>query len=598
MADTTLNDVISALREGNGNEQTQALLERVAASNASIVARLTKSEAETQRRYQEEKSARENAEKDAENARNEAALAAKNEKKKAGGGSGGVGGFFKDQKESVSKMGGGDFGLGLAIGAMRLSGIGVGLAGLAGLTLDDKTITDIGENASKAKRVLTNLSEDVNEFLGSMNIELPPMSDVAKQGGKKISNSLDAILAAQEGDMETFLDGAGDLAQTTSVIGITMSKYAKESKGLVAGTTKLVEGANKAVRGTVNYTGGVAVRAAGIPLKGVGNIVATGTGMAADKIAGTGAPRVRGANQDKLIKGLSQTQLDDLKVQGFSVDSNGKMRNRQGRFVSRDKADELLKYVGSKTSGQRVTKTVGDVTKTVGDTASRVKGMVPGPAMSGLKWLKGLAGKVPIVSKLLAAGSLYSILTDPETSQEEKFNATVKMLSGLGGASLGAMAGAAVGTFIGGPLGTFVGGLSGGAIGSLLGEEAAPMIAQALLGLPIKPPASLMKAYEYAKDPMSAVDDLGNAVSNFFTPDPATPRVAGRMGRAKQIRAANQTMGEDIASGQAQYVAASGGASSTPMIVSSPQTTNNIGGANAMVTGGLSSGDPIPSGTS
>ena len=83
-------------------------------------------------------------------------------------------------------------------------------------------------------------------------------------------------------------------------------------------------------------------------------------------------------------------------------------------------------------------------------------------------------------------------------------------------------------------------------------------------------------------------------VADFFKPDP------NRRERYQQrMSAGRKTMGEDIASGQAQYAAASG-ASGSPMVISdTSQKITNVGGATAYQSGnGLSSGDPFTSGTS
>jgi len=585
MADTTLNDVIGALREGNGNEQTQALLERVAAGNASIVERLTRSEAETQRRYQDEKSARENAEKDAENARNEAALAAKNEKKKAGG-SGGVGGFFKDQKESVSKMGGGDFGLGLAIGATRLSGIGIGLAGLAGLTLDPKTITDIGENAQKAQQVLQNTSKAVNDWLKSIEVELPPLSVIATDGNKKISNSLDGILALQEGDTKTFIENSSDTAQVTAGLGKGLQKIAADGKGVSQAVAKgAVALGDTFPRAVASYTGqGVAF---------AGGALADKTG----RIVGSTDDATRKKTQERILKGLTATEVDELDKMGYKVAKDGTLRNK-GSFMNVDDVDKALKTVGAKTSANRVTSKAASVANMAG----KVTGMVPKSVTDNLAKI----AKVPGLSQALAAVGIYDVMMNPNLTEDQRYNQTVKVLAGLGGATLGGFVGALGGALGLGPLGALAGGLALGIYGGIAGEQLAEPLAQALLGLPIDLPAGIEKLSNLTqsvansnivggvKGAYNSASNLVGGVADFFKPDP------NRRERYQQrMSAGRKTMGEDIASGQAQYAAASG-ASGSPMVISdTSQKITNVGGATAYQSGnGLSSGDPFTSGTS
>ena len=584
MADTTLNDVIGALREGNGNEQTQALLERVAAGNASIVERLTRSEAETQRRYQEEKSARENAEKDAENARNEAALAAKNDKKKADG-KGGIGGFFKDQKESVSKMGGGDFGLGLAIGATRLSGIGLGLAALGGLTLDPDTITDIGENAKKAKQVLENTAKTVNDWLKTIEVELPPLSVIATDGNKKISNALDGMLALQEGDTKTFIENSSDTAQVTAGLGKGLERIAEEGKGVSQAVAKGAVGlGDKIPRAAAGFGKGVAMAGAGALADKTGEIV------------GSTDDATRKKTQARILKGLTATEVDELDKMGYKVAKDGTLRNK-GSFMNVDDVDKALKTVGAKTSANRVTSKAASVANMAG----KVTGMVPKSVTDNLAKI----AKVPGLSQALAAVGVWDVMTDPNLTEEQRYNQTVKVLAGLGGATLGGFVGALGGMGLAGPLGALAGGLAAGVYGGIAGEQLAEPLAQALLGLPIDLPAGIEKLSKLTqsvansnivggiKGAYNSASNFVGGVADFFKPDP------NRRERYQQrMSAGRKTMGENIASGQAQYAAASG-ASGSPMVISdTSQRITNVGGPNAMVTGGLTSIDAFASGTS
>lgn len=584
MADTTLNDIIGALREGNGNEQTQALLERVAASNASIVERLTRSEVETQRRYQEEKSARENAEKDAENARNEAALAAKNNKQKADG-KGGIGGFLKDRKDSVSKMGGGEFGMGVAVGAMRLGGIGAGLAALGSLTLDPETIEGIGENAKKAKIILENTARDVSKFLETIELELPPLSVVAEEGGKKISNALDGIIALQEGDTKTFVKNASDAAQITAAAGKGLERIAKDGKGIIGATSKVAVAADN----VVTKANKAVVATAAAPIKMLGNQTTKAIGATADAVVGQGDNSKRKATQAKILKGLTETQLNDLETNGFKVAKDGTLRNK-GAFMNPTAVDDALRSIGATTSAQRVTRAVGSAADVVGS----VTGKVPKSVTDNLSKI----AKIPGLSQALAAVGVWGVMTDPNLTEEQRYNQTVKVLAGLGGATLGGFAGALLGSGAG-PLGALGGGIAAGIYGGIAGEQLAEPIAQALLGLPIDLPAGVEKISGFTQKGSAAFGRAGRFVGDLFGGSDVEniPNQPNNLSLPID-KPANYT-GQKISEGQMMFSGGGYMGSGPPMVVSdTSQKITNVGGPNAMVTGGLTSGDPIPSGTS
>lgn len=573
MADSTLNDVISSLRDGTGDKQTQALLERVAASNASIVERLDRSETETKRRFQEQQEASAEAAKDALNAKNEEALAAKNAKKQPAGGR--IGGFIKDQRDAVSKRGGGDFGLGLGLGLARFAGIGAALAAIGALTLDDGNIKNAGSNFAKMGQVLGTLGGQITGLFDMLGLKIPSLTELMTKGNDLVSNSLDGLIALQEGNYKEFLKSSDDLA-ITSAIGINTAKQLAKTDTISGRTAK---GVGKVVDGTKSIVG-LGIDKAKPMIGDMGRFAAsTGVGK-----------KVLDLGETAAIKGMIVT--DKVKDVGRGIKDGAK-----GLVSGLGK--DLMAGPGGHSATPKPPKPPGLLKQGLSLTGKASGWALSKSAAGFLGVLKGIAKRVPIVSSLLAGGSIISTLMDESLSKSEKSAAIFKLLMGLGGGALGAIAGAAAGSIVPG-LGTIIGGIGGGLAGTFFGEQIAQMLTDFVMddGKQPKIPSELKEMNKVVSTSgQMARGQRGGSGSEVI--DQTVPRVAGRMGRAQQLRAARQTTGEDIASGQAQYAAASG-AGSPPMVVSdTSQKITNVGGATAYQSGnGLTSGDPIPSGTS
>lgn len=528
---TSLQDAIIALKEQN-KEQNESLLQQLIAN---------------ERAAQERFNAEQQSDK---NEKNEEELTGKDKDtapKRT------LGGMVTSGKEKLTKAGGGSLGLGLGRFAL----------GLGTLTTGLMAFTD-SENFQKAGEFINKFTTKTSELLDNIGIEFPSLEDVVTRGNSIINSSLDGLNAIIDGDFKAFKESVPGLASATSIL---VGTYRGMMGGLSAGLSSATSGITNAVKGI-----GSGISSA---VKGVGSSLTSAKNFLTDNPDGT----ERMNRNAETGKSLTDKQKAQLAEKGYKVDKAGNMKDAKGKFVKADKADELLKSVGAKTSKRVTTKGLGENGMTAAKNIGKSLGTRGAKILGGLT---ALGKKIPVLGQLLGAGTLAMIATNDELSMGQKITEATKVLAGLGGGTLGAIAGAGLLGTVGGPFGAIAGGIGGGILGSLFAEEVAGAIASAIFG---ETPTVPENVSAFAKKAQGSSSPQG-ALSG------SSPSPSGRMKRAQQFQA------QRMAEGQAQVAAAASAGGGNTNVVAPQTTTNNIGGANAMITGGLTPVDPFAAGTS
>lgn len=529
---TSLQDAIIALKEQN-KEQNESLLQQLIANDKAA-----------QERF--------NAEQQSDkNEKNEEKLTGKDKDTTP---KSTLGGMVSSGKEKLTKAGGGSLGLGLGRFAL----------GLGALTTGLMAFTD-GESFKKAGEFINKFTTKTSELLDNIGIEFPSLESIVTEGNRILGSSLDGLNAILDGDFEAFKESVPGLASATSIL---VGTY----RGMMGGLSAGVSSATKGVVNAAKSIGGGISNA----VKGVGSGLTSAKNFLTDNP--DGAERMN--RNAETGKSLTDKQKDKLAKEGFKVDKAGNMRDAKGKFVKADKADELLKSVGAKTSkkmgtkglGENAYKAGGNILKSIGPKGAKILG-----------GLTALGKKIPVLGHLLGAGTLTMIAANDELSMAQKVTEATKVLAGLGGGTLGAIAGAGLLGTVGGPFGAIAGGIGGGIVGSLFAEEVAGAIASAIFGETPTVPENV-SAFAEATQGSSSPQGMASGAA-------ASPQY-GRMKRAEKFQA------QRMAEGQAQVAAASNAGGGNTNVVAPQTTTNNIGGANAMITGGLTPVDPFAAGTS
>jgi hypothetical protein len=573
---TTLDDVITALKEQNDEKKTEDILNRMADQSASLAEQLAASEKANQERFEESEKQKRKSEEEARKARVEAAadaLNAENESKLTGKdkdpkSKSRLGGLMDNTKNRIAGAGGGSIGLGLGRYAI---GAGLGIAGVGAFLS--------GENAQKAGEAVNNFITGVKGLVDKAGIEVPKLTDMYTKGNEILGKTLDGIIAIQEGDFESFKESVPALATSTAIL---------------TGTYRKMMGSlDKGVRGAGSVLGN-AVKSVGTGLSNAKNFVTGRTPPVLD-----GNERMQ--RNARTTKSLTGAQKEALKAKGFKIDKAGNLMEG-GKRIKADAADKALKGVGASTSTskskivdaaqKRVSQMAGSDNKAVAKAGKLAQFIGP----KGAKILGGMAklGKrIPILGQLLGVGTLGMIAVNEDLTLAQKTKEMAKVFGGLGGATLGAIAGSAMGTaLIPIPgLGTAIGGIGGGIFGSMFGEEIAEALAGAIMGDAPTPSSEMTKL----------VADTGGTIKASGS-SPSLPASGGSPSSSsigKGARGVGKTTGNAISAGQTAYQSAQSSAGGGSTNVIAPQsTTNNIGGANAMVTGGLTPVDPFTAGTS
>jgi len=556
MAEATLNDVITALQQQNSEDilqnmvdQNAALGEQLAASEKASQERFEESEKQRRKEAKEARDARIQASIDALNEKNESKLTDKDTKPKKGR----LGGLMESTKKRVGGIGAARFAAGGVVGGLAIS-------------------TLIGsESFQKAGEIVNNFVTGAKNLLEESGIEFPKLTDMYAEGNRILSSALDGIIAVQEGDFAAFKDAVPDLATSTAILSSTF-------KNLMGGLDK---GIRSATAGVANA------------FKSVGS----GLTKAKNFVTGS-APKVPDGNERMAINRrttstLSGSQKAALEAKGIKVDKAGNLIS-EGKRLKVGAADEALKGVGASTSTSKSRIRDGAQKKIQGMVNSDnkyAKGAGKLAQFIGPKGAKILGGlqklskRIPVLGQLLGVGTLGMIAVDENLSAEQKTKEMAKVFGGLGGATLGAIAGSALGTaLIPIPgIGTAIGGIGGGIFGSMFGEEIAGAIAGAIMGDAPKP----------SSDMQNLVKEMGGS-----SKQPSTGGVGSSLGSSSGVSAMPSTTGSALSSGQSAYQTAQTQVAGNTNIVAPQSTTNNIGGANAMVTGGLTPVDPFSAGTS
>lgn len=555
----TLDNVTDTLNTQNANQERSqaeqtAILNQLAASNAAIVAEMAKNAAAQAER--EEKAAAE-AKKAAEQARSdeieeinrkeleeaEKKRDAEAKKKAAANKGSGKPGMFGKMRSGMG-MGPGSGMLGLARGGLLAGAFGTALAAFTS-----------GENFQKAGEIVGKIGEGAKSLFEKLDIAVPSGKDIIDRMNEGFGGTLDAINAALDGDMDAFKEAAPQLATTLAVVGGTFRNFtASINKGLFAMRDRVTN----ASKGLMNKIQGDNAKSA-VPKR---------SGMDAR------------LTQTNMIKNMNKDQLAAMEKRGLKVQADGSVKDmKTGKIAKVADVDAGLKGVMGRDSTTTTNKQAkadaklagkGKVGKGLSKTGSFIMGK-----------LTALGKRIPILGQLLSAGTIAAIMSsdDPKEVKQQKL---AEALGGLGGGTLGAIAGSALGTLIFPGVGSLAGGLLGGFGGAFFGEEIAGALAKAIIGKPETPDA----ISEYVKGAEGQAT-VGNVKASS----------SGSTGSG--VSAVPPTRGSQLSQGQsdlAQATAAVGGGNTN--VVAPQTTTNNIGGANAMVTGGLTPVDPFAAGTS
>jgi len=530
---TSLQDAIVALKEQN-KEQNESLLQQLIANEKAA-----------QERFQSEQQSEKSKEDEEKLTGKDKDTTPKST----------LGGMVSSGKEKLTNAGGGSMGLGMARFALGMGALTTGLI----------AFTD-SENFKKAGEFINNFTTKTSELLDNIGIEFPSLESIVDKGNKILGSSLDGLNAILEGDFEAFKESVPGLASATSIL---VGTYKGMMGGLRTGLSSATSGITNAVKG---IGGGISSA-----VKGVGSSFTSAKNFLTDNPDGTERMN-RNAETGKSLTDKQKTQLAE---KGYKVDKAGNMKDAKGKFVKADKADELLKGVGAKTSKSLTRKGLGQNAKAAGGNIMKSIGPRGAKILGGLT---ALGKKIPVLGQLLGAGTLAMIATNEELSTGQKVTEATKVLAGLGGGTLGAIAGAGLLGTVGGPFGAIAGGIGGGIIGSLFAEEVAGAIASAIFG---ETPTLPENVSAFADQVNGSSSPQGSSSGS----SASSPQY-GRMKRAQQFQA------QRISEGNAQVAAASGSGGGNTNVVAPQSTTNNIGGANAMVTGGLTPVDPFAMGTS
>lgn len=557
MAEATLNDVITALQQQNSED----ILQNMADQNAALGEQLAASEEASQKRFEESEKQRSKEAKEARDARIQASIDALNEKNesqltgkdKSPNKKGRLGGLMESTKKRVGGIGAARFATGGIVGGLALS-------------------TLIGsESFQKAGEIVNNFVTGAKNLLDESGIEFPKLTDMYTEGNRILSSALDGIIAIQEGDFAAFKDAVPELATSTAILSSTF-------KNMMGGLDK---GIRNATAGVTN-----AFKSMGSGLTKAKNFVTGST------------PKVPDGNERMAINRrttgtLSGSQKTALEAKGIKLDKAGNLI-KDGKRLKVGAADEALKGVGASTSTSKSRIRDGAQKKIQGMAKSDnkyVKGAGKLAQYIGPKGAKVLGGlqqiskRIPVLGQLLGVGTLGMIAMDENLSSEQKAKEMAKVFGGLGGATLGAIAGSTLGTaLIPIPgIGTAIGGIGGGIFGSMFGEEIAEALAGAIMGDAPKPSSDMQKL----------VAEMSGS-----SKQPSTGGVGSSLGSSSGVSAMPSTTGSALSSGQNAYQTAQTQVAGNTNIVAPQSTTNNIGGANAMVTNGLTPVDPFAAGTS
>jgi len=551
----TLDNVTDTLNAQNANqEKTQAeqtaILNQLAASNAAIVAEMAKNAAEQAKRDQEAAAAAEAARKQSEvdaideinrkeleeaERKREAALKAKEASKNGSG----KPGMFGKMRKGMG-MGPGSGLLGLARGGLLAGAFGTAIASFTS-----------GENFAKAGEIVGKIGEGAKALFEKIEFAVPSGKEIIDTMNRGFGGTLDAINAVLDGDMDAFTESVPQLGTTLAVLGGTFRNFTGTiNKGLFAMRDKVAN----ASKGLMNKIQGDKAKSA-VPQR---------SGMDAKQV------------QTNMAKNLNKKQLAGLAERGLKVGTDGAITDLKGKAVSVAKADAGLRGV----TGRDSTTTTNKQAKADAKLAGKSKPM-KGLSKTGsfiMGKLGALGKRIPILGQLLAAGTIASIVAgdDPADVKTQK---VAEALGGLGGGTLGAIAGSALGTMIFPGVGTVAGGLLGGFGGAFFGEQIAGALAKAIMGKPETPD----EISEFVKGAEGQA-----TVGNIKTSSGST---------GSGVSAIPPTRGSQLAQGQAQLAQTTAVGGGTTVVAPS-STTNNIGGSNAMVTGGLTPVDPFSAGTS
>lgn len=555
MAEATLNDVIVALQKQNEDllknmvDQNAALGEQLAASEKASQERFDESEKQRRKEAKEARQARIQASIDALNEKNEAELTGKNTKPKKGR----LGGLMESTKKRVGGIGAARFAAGGVVGGLAIS-------------------TLIGsESFQKAGEIVNNFVTGAKNLLDETGIEFPKLTDMYTEGNRILSSTLDGILAIQEGDFAKFKDAVPNLATSTAILSSTF-------KNMMGGLDKGIRNATAGVTNAFKSVGGGLTKAK--------NFVFGST------------PKVPDGNERMAINRrttstLSKAQKAALEADGFKIDKSGNLM-QGGKRIGADAADKALKSVGAATStsksrirdgAQKKIQGMANSDNSLKKGAGKLAQYIGPKGAKILGGLQQISKRIPVLGQLLGVGTLGMIAMDENLSRGEKAKEMAKVFAGLGGATLGAIAGSALGTaLIPIPgIGTAIGGIGGGIFGSMFGEEIAEAIANAIMGDAPKP----------SSDMQNLVKEMNGSPKQ-----PSTGGVGSSLGSSSGVSAMPSTTGSALSSGQNAYQTAQTQVVGNTNIVAPQSTTNNIGGSNAMVTGGLTPVDPFSAGTS
>lgn len=553
----TLDNVTDTLNAQNANQERSqaeqtAILNQLAASNAAIVGEMAKNAAEQAAR--DEKAAAEAKEaakqartaeieeinrKELEEAEKKRDAAAKAKSSNKGSGNPGMFGKMRDKMG----MGAGSGLMGLARGGLLVGAFGTALSSFTS-----------GENFEKAGEIVGKIGEGAKSLFEKIEFAVPSGKEIIDTMNKGFGGTLDAINAALDGDMDAFTEAAPQLGTTLAVLGGTFRNFTSSiNKGLFAMRDKVAN----AGKGLMNKIQGDKAKSA-VPAR---------SGMDAR------------LTQTNMIKNMNKDQLAAMEKRGLKVQPDGSVKDmKTGKLAKVADVDAGLKGVMGRDSTTTTNKQAkadaklagkGKVGKGLSKTGSFIMGK-----------LGALGKRIPILGQLLSAGTIAAIIAGDD-SRDVKTQKVAEALGGLGGGTLGAIAGSALGTLIFPGVGSLAGGLLGGFGGAFFGEEIAGALAKAIIGKPETPDAIA----EFVKGAEGQAT-VGNVKAS-----------SGSTGSG--VSAMPPTRGSQLSQGQsdlAQATAAGGGGNTN--VVAPQTTTNNIGGANAMVTGGLTPVDPFASGTS
>jgi hypothetical protein len=182
----------------------------------------------------------------------------------------------------------------------------------------------------------------------------------------------------------------------------------------------------------------------------------------------------RNAFNKDTYSNLNRSQRKKLDRLGLKMDKAGRFRNASG-FLDADAVDDMFRQVGAKGSGNSAA------------ARASLEAIVRERAMEGnprYKQLMKYAKRIPYIGTLLGGATFAGILSDENTSKEEKIKEGTALVAGTLGAAGGAALGAMIAGWAGAPTGP--GALLTAAVGGIAGavstEALARMLMEELIG--------------------------------------------------------------------------------------------------------------------